>query len=68
VVSVANESPDYFETPAPGWTWGSRFSMAWLENTVRNLGGTIVDKHFNELEGNKNPRDRGSGYFLVRKD
>jgi hypothetical protein len=26
-----------------------------------------VDRHFNELEGNERPEDRGSVYYLIRK-
>lgn len=67
VVSLANEDPRYFASPAPGWTWGSRFSRASFDKAMRDTGWDIVDQHFNELEGNDRPEDRGSAYYLVRK-
>lgn len=67
VVSLANEDPLYFASPAPGWTWGSRFSRASFDKAMRDTGWEIVDSHFNELEGNERPEDRGSAYYLVRK-
>jgi hypothetical protein len=67
VVSLANDDEDYFETPAPGWTWGCRFSRASFLKMVTDLGYSVVDTHFNELEGNGRPEDRGSVYMLVRK-
>jgi len=65
VVSLANESASYFETPAPGWTWGSRFSRAFLENAIRDCGLRIIDSDFNILTGNARPEDRGSCYYLL---
>ena len=67
VVSLANESPDYFETPGPGWTWGSRFSHAWIERAVSGLGFTLLQSERNVLEGNDRPEDRGSSYFLLER-
>lgn len=67
VVSLARNEEDYLETPAPGWTWGSRFSRGWIEQEIQALGSEVVDRHFNELEGNDRPEDRGSVYYLLRK-
>ena len=67
VVSMASDDENYFECPAPGWTWGCRFSRGWLLKAVGELGYEVIDTHFNELEGNNRPEDRGSLYFLVRK-
>ncbi|MDD5298390.1 MAG: methyltransferase domain-containing protein [Rhodocyclaceae bacterium] len=66
VVSMANSEPDYFEIPAPGWTWGSRFSRASFDQLIVSLGYDVVDSHFNVLEGNDRPEDRGSVYYLIR--
>jgi hypothetical protein len=66
VVSLASSDPRYFETPAPGWTWGSRFSRQAFDRVMDETGWTIVDRHFNELEGNERREDRGSVYYLVR--
>jgi hypothetical protein len=67
VVSLANTDPDYFETPAPGWTWGSRFSRASFDALIRSQGWNIVDHHENELTGNDRDEDRGSMYYLIAK-
>jgi hypothetical protein len=66
VVSLANHDPAYFETPAPGLPWGCRFSRESFDALMQRTGWTIVDRHFNELEGNDRPEDRGSVYYLVR--
>jgi hypothetical protein len=67
VVSLANEASDYFETPCPGWTWGCRFSHAWLEREVSKLGFKVLASERNTLEGNDRPEDRGSSYFLLER-
>jgi hypothetical protein len=67
VVSLANNEPDYFETPAPGHTWGSRWSRQSFERMLSATGWDVVDQHFNELEGNDRREDRGSCYALIRK-
>jgi len=66
VVSMANYSPEYFETPAPGWTWGNRFNRNSFDNMIKSLGFNVIDKHFNELEGNDRLEDRGSVYYLIK--
>jgi len=67
--SLANSAPDYFEAPAPGWTWGSRFSIGYLWRMIEHAGYRIVDSTCNELTGNSRPEDRGSAYALcVRGD
>jgi hypothetical protein len=67
VVSLAREDEDYFETPAPGWTWGSRFSYAFLRREIVKRGYRIVDTDRNILDGNERPEDRGSAYFLIAR-
>jgi hypothetical protein len=67
VVSMANQSEDYFQAPAPGLQHGSRFSRAWFRNALLAQGYDVLDEHFNLLEGNGRPDDMGSVYFLVRK-
>jgi predicted RNA methylase len=64
VYSLAKTSPDYFETPAPGWTWGCRFSYDHLKKMIRDAGWKIIREEKNELLGNTRPEDRGSAYFL----
>lgn len=67
VVSLANKDSDYFEAPAPGWTWGSRFSRQSFDKLITDLGYSIVDSHFNELKGNSRAEDLGSSYYLIEK-
>lgn len=67
VVSLANDAEDFFECPAPGWTWGNRYSRRSFDCMIRGKGWNIVHAHFNELEGNQRPEDRGSLYYLVKK-
>lgn len=67
VVSLANTSDDYYESPAPGWTWGNRFSRRSFEKMMEKKGWHVIDKHFNLLEGNERLEDRGSVYFLIQK-
>ncbi|MCH8028367.1 MAG: class I SAM-dependent methyltransferase [Candidatus Dadabacteria bacterium] len=64
VYSLAIEAEDYFETPAPHWTWGCRFSHLYLLQMVTDCGWEILESHTNELKGNKRPEDRGSAYLL----
>ncbi|HYW63029.1 MAG TPA: hypothetical protein VE865_07530 [Bradyrhizobium sp.] len=67
VVSLANEEETYFETPAPGWSWGCRFSFAFLRRAIEQRGYAIVDCDRNVLAGNDRPEDRGSAYFLISR-
>lgn len=64
VFSLAERSPTYFETPAPGWTWGCRFSYKYLLQMIEAAGWRVVDAQHNELKGNSRPEDRGSAYVL----
>jgi 2-polyprenyl-3-methyl-5-hydroxy-6-metoxy-1,4-benzoquinol methylase len=64
VYSLARTEPDYFETPAPGQTWGCRFSYQRLLAMLAETGWDVVDSTANELGGNPRPEDRGSAYAL----
>jgi hypothetical protein len=67
VVSMATNDEDYYEAPAPGWTWGNRFSRSSFDKIIKKHSFTVVDQHFNELERNSRPEDRGSVYYLIQK-
>lgn len=67
VVSLANDRDDYFQAPAPGWTWGCRYSRQSFDAMIRRHCPKIVDYHFNVLEGNSRLEDRGSVYYLIEK-
>jgi Methyltransferase domain len=67
VVSMANNDPDYFVAPAPGWQHGSRYSPQSFANMVQAQGYRILDAQFNRLEGNTRIEDLGSVYMLIEK-
>jgi SAM-dependent methyltransferase len=58
------DDPEYFESPAPGWTWGSRTGYAGVLAMVERAGWTILDHDRNELLGNDERSNRGSAYLL----
>ena len=67
VVSMANNDPTYFESPAPGWSWGSRYSVSSFDAMIRRYSPKIIDYHHNVLVGNPRMEDRGSVYYLIEK-
>jgi hypothetical protein len=67
VVSLVTDDVTYFESPAPGWTWGSRFSRSFFHKMITDICPNVVDHHFNVLTGNQRMEDRGSVYYLLRK-
>lgn len=67
VVSMENDDDNYFITPAPGWTWGSRFSRSSFDAMIKRLGFKVISQDFNELQGNPKLSDRGSVYYLIEK-
>jgi hypothetical protein len=67
VVSMANDDPDYFETPAPGMSWGSRHSRASFEAMIDRRGWNVLDRQFRVLEANERPADRGSLFYLIER-
>ncbi|MEL7208805.1 MAG: class I SAM-dependent methyltransferase [Actinomycetota bacterium] len=62
------EDPDYFESPAPGWDWGSRTSYAGVLAMAERAGWRVLDADRNELLGNDEPSNRGSAYLLCEPD
>lgn len=67
VVSLATDEDSYFESPAPGWTWGCRYSRSSFHKMITEICPNIIDHYFNELTGNTRPEDRGSVYYLIKK-
>jgi hypothetical protein len=67
VVSLVTNSKYYFKAPAPGWTWGNRYSRTSFDIMIKKICPKIIDYHFNELEGNDRLDDRGSVYYLIQK-
>jgi predicted RNA methylase len=64
VYSLARSERDYFETPAPGWSWGCRFSLSYMSDMIARAGWSVIQFATNELAGNERPEDRGSAYLL----
>jgi hypothetical protein len=69
VVSLATNDENYFSAPAPapGWTWGNRFSRESFDKMIQSKRFKVIDKHFNKLEGNDRLEDKGSVYYLIEK-
>ena len=67
VVTGANNDPDYFVSPAPGLSFGSRYSPQSFVNMVKSEGYRILDAEFNHLAGNPDVEDQGSVYMLIQK-
>ncbi len=65
VVSIENNSPNYFEVPSPGRNWGCRFSKQWLDKLLKELNYKIIKQDFNELK-NEKLYDKGSAYYLIK--
>ena len=54
--------------PAPGWTWGNRYSQASFDKMMRSkYGDQILFSQANELKGNGRITNRGSVYYLIKK-
>jgi len=64
VYSLARCERDYFETPAPGWSWGCRFGLSYLFDMIARAGWSGIEFATNELAGNERLEDRGSVYLL----
>jgi hypothetical protein len=68
VVTLTTEDENYFVTPAPGWTWGSRFTFAYLQRELLKRGYKILDTQRNIFTFNERPEDRGNAFFLISKE
>lgn len=67
VVSLATDAPDYFCRPAPGLSWGNRFSRRSFDRLIEQTGWRVLLHDFNELTANPRLEDRGSVYYLIEK-
>src|SRR3990172_12192463 len=59
VVTLTTDDEDYFESPAPGWMHGCRFTSAGMEKMLLETGWEIIEFYENELLGNTRMEDRG---------
>lgn len=66
VVSLEFDDSDYFVTPAPGLSWGCRFSLKFLEAMLEATGWEIIEQSNSELPGCLRDCDKGSAYMLCR--
>ena len=67
VVNLGNTSKKYFEKPAPGWTWGNRYSRESFSRLIKKKNYNIILEHFNTLGGNDRPEDKGCMFYLIQK-
>lgn len=68
VVSLEKGSGEaYFESPAPGWTWGCRFNDIYLINLLKENGWDVRAVEKNELRANLKASDRGSLNILCTR-
>lgn len=66
IISLANNDEDYFESPAPRWSWGSRYSRRSFDKMIRRNCPNVIDYHYNELVDNE-LESKGSVYYLIKK-
>ena len=64
VVSLSDTSDEYFESPAPGWTWGCRFSETHLRTMLDSSGWEVEDWESGIAEYNQGMSDRGVVFAL----
>ena len=66
VVSLESNDEDYFVSPAPGWTWGCRYSKQSFDKMIKRNCPLIIDQYFNLLNCN-GISSKGSMYYLIQK-
>jgi hypothetical protein len=64
VITLKTEDEDYFVTPAPCWTWGSRFTFSHLLKKIKESGWNILESSRNKLKANHIIDNQGSAYIL----
>lgn len=64
IVSLRDIDPEYFESPAPGWSWGSRFSEMRLAAMLQDAGWEIKYWSFTLAAYNERLEDRGCVFAL----
>lgn len=67
IPSNVSESEPFFVTPAPHWTWGSRFNRNWLEAELTKNGWTVLDADVRPMRANIHDWDRLSLSLLCIK-
>lgn len=62
-----SEQESFFVTPAPHWSWGSRFNRKWLEAILVKNGWEIVRDKTNTMRANEHDWDKISITLLCVK-
>lgn len=65
VQTVVSMCGPYFKESPKDRSWGARFTKEYMEDLVKDYD--VIDSHFNELLGNKDLKNRGSVYYLIKK-
>ncbi len=66
-ITTKHNKPEYFETPHPGWTWGSWFTDAKIEQWMKDIHFSII-AHTSDVRPGDNPNQTGSSYFIVSNE
>ena len=61
---VSMNANDYYEEAPKDRTHGSRFNKQYMDELMSPY--SIIDSHYNELLGNKEAKNRGSVYYLIK--
>ena len=61
---VSLNADDYFEEAPKDRRWGSRFNKQYMDDLMSTYN--VIDSHYNELLGNKEAKNRGSVYYLIK--
>jgi len=67
IFSLESNDENYFQSPAPHWTWGCRFSEKKIVKWLNEMEWDIVASKKTILEYNPDPWDRGCIIFLCEK-
>lgn len=68
IPSNVTESAPFFVTPAPHWSWGSRFNRKWLESELAKYGWAVLDADVRPMRANVHDWDRFSLTLFCIKD
>ena len=66
VVSLEPGEDVYFEKSPKDRSWGSRFNRQYMDYLVGKY--KVIDRHYNELRGNTEAKNRGNATYLIAKD
>ena len=59
---------NYFRSPAPGWSWGCRFSHSWLREELHQFQDIeVLDEREVDADYNRSLLDRKYSSFLLQK-